>query len=324
MIEEVGRIYGVDNIPGKLPELPIKQGSMDRTTRELRNKMISLGLNETLSYILVSENEAKNFTNNDQGIIKLMAPLSEDRNALRNSILTSLYKIYEYNYARENKDVSIFEIGKKFKEDSGEFIEENSLGVLMTGNYYGGVKKEKVDFYVIKGVAEEILDFLGYGSRYSFVVKDRIPEQMHPGQTAYISVNNDIVGIIGKIHPEITSEDVYVLGINLDRLLEKRTGKMKYKEISKYPTVKKDIAIVVDKEITSEEIAKEIKKAAGSLLIKSEVFDVYTGKEIQDNKKSIAYSLTFGSNDRTLTDEEINGILNKIIERLSKIGEIRS
>ena len=323
LIEEVGRIYGVDNIEGKLPELPIKQGSMDRTIREIRNKMASLGLNETLSYILVHENEAKNFTNDNIDTIKLLSPLSEERSTLRHSILPSLYKIYEYNLARYNKDISIFEIGKRFNKIDEEFSEENMLAALMTGEYFIGLEKKKIDFYVIKGIAEEILDYLGYGGRYSFVVKNDIPEQMHPGQTALISVNNDIVGIIGRIHPEICKDEVFVMEINLDKLLAKKTGKMKYKEISKYPTVKKDIAIVIDKNVTAEEIAKEIKKAAGSLLVRSEVFDVYTGKGILENKRSIAYSLTFGSNDRTLTDDEINTILDKIIERLSKIGEVR-
>ena len=195
----------------------------------------------------------------------------------------------------------------------------------MTGDFYAGINSEKkVDFYIIKGIAEELLDFLGYAGRYSFVVKDSMPKELHPGQSAYISVNNDIVGIIGKIHPEINKEAVFVMEINLDKLLEKKTGKMKYKEISKYPTVKKYIAIAVDKKITAGDIAMQIKKAAGSLLINSEVFDVYTGTGIEEGKKSLAYSLTFGSNDRTLTDEEINAILEKIIDKLSKIGEVRN
>ena len=323
LIEEVGRIYGVDNIEGKLPELPVKQGSMDKTTREIRNKMISLGLNETLSYILINEEMAKDFTSDNIDTIKLLSPLSEDRSTLRHSVLPSLYKIYEYNIARYNKDISIFEIGKRFNKIDEKFSEENMLSALMTGDYFVGLERKKVDFYVIKGVAEEILDYLGYGGRYSFVVKENIPNQMHPGQTAFISVNNDIVGMVGRVHPEKCKDEVYVMEINLDKLLAKKTGKMKYKEISKYPTVRKDIALVVDKSVTSEEIAKEIKKAAGSLLIKSEIFDVYTGKGILENKKSIAYSLVFGSMDRTLTDEEINNVFEKIIERLSKIGEVR-
>ena len=325
LVEEVGRIYGVDNIESKVPISPIKMGSYDKTTREIRNKMVDLGLNETLSYVLVNEKEAKNYTNdNSIEAIKILSPLTEDRNTLRCSIITSLYKIYEYNVAHYNKDVSIFEIGKSFYKKADTYNEENKIACLMTGEYYYGINNsKKVDFYIIKGIAEELLDFLGYAGRYSFVVKENMPEQLHPGQSAMISVNNDIVGIIGKVHPEITKDDVFVMEINLDKLLAKKTGKMKYKEISKYPTVKKDISIVVDKNITSNEIAVAIKKSAGSLLLNTEVFDVYTGKGIEEGKNSLAYSLTFGSNDRTLTDEEINKVLEKIIERLSKIGTVR-
>ena len=323
LIEEVGRIYGVDNIEGKLPEMPMKAGSYDKTSREIRNKMVSLGLNETLSYILVNEKEAKRFTKDDAEAVKLLSPLSEDRNTLRHSVLPSLYKIYEYNVAHYNKDISIFELGKAFYKKGEEYGEENHVAVLMTGDYYLGIKKTQVDFYIIKGIAEELLDYLGYGGRYSFVVREDIPEELHLGQSAMISVNNDVVGLIGRVHPELSKEAVYVMEINLDKLLAKKTGKMKYKEISKYPTVKKDLSIVVDKDVESSQIAMQIKKAAGSLLLNSEAFDLYTGKGIDEGKKSLAYSLTFGANDRTLTDEEINSILDKIIDKLSKIGEVR-
>ena len=323
LIEEVGRIYGVDNIEGRLPEMPMKQGSYDKTSREIRNKMVNLGLNETLSYILVNEAEAKNYTNGDFEAIKLLAPLSEDRNTLRCSILPSLYKIYEYNTAHYNKDVSIFELGKAFYKKGEDYNEENHVAALMVGDYYLGLNKAPVDFYVIKGVAEELLDYLGYGGRYSFVVNEKIPAELHPGKSALISVNNDIVGLIGRVHPEISNDEVYVMEINLDKLLAKKTGKMKYKEISKFPTVKKDISIIVDKNVEASDIAMQIKKAAGSLLLGSEVFDVYTGKGIEEGKKSLAYSLTFGAIDRTLTDEEINAILDKIIEKLAKVGEVR-
>ena len=143
-----------------------------------------------------------------------------------------------------------------------------------------------------------------------------MPKEMHPGQTAAISVNNDIVGMVGKLHPSVEKDDVYVLEINLDKLLSKRTGKMKFKEISKYPEISKDLAIVIDRNISADEIAKLIKKAAGALLTKIEIFDVYQGINIPKNKRSIAYSLSFGTMDRTLTDEEINNIMSKVIETL--------
>ena len=322
LIEEVGRIYGVNNIEGKLPSLPLKQGSYNKTLRNIRNKMVDLGLNETLSYILVNDKEATKYTTDNVEIVKLLDPMTEERNTLRYSMIPSLVKIYEYNKARSQKDVSIFEIGKGFYKKDEQYGENLKLCALMTGERYLSVKSKQVDFYDIKGVVEELLDYLGYGGRYSFVVKDELPQEFHPYQTAQISVNNDIVGIIGKLHPNCTKDNVYVLEINLDKLLEKKTGKMKYKEISKFPSVKKDLAVVINKDITSEEIAKQIKKLAGNLLLGSKIFDVYTGENIEESKKSIAYSLEFGAADRTLTDDEINAILEKIIAGLEKQGAI--
>ena len=294
LIEEVGRIYGVNNIKGKLPDILPKMGSYDKVSRQIRNKMIDLGLSETLSYVLVPEAESKMFTKDDYDSVKLLDPLSEDKNTLRHSLSVALYKIYQYNKARDNKDVCIFEMGKSFQKKAEEYTETNKLAALMSGEYILGINKQKVDFYVIKGVAEEILDYLGYNGRYSFVKdKENLPEDMHPGQSALISVD-------------------------LDKLLSKKVSKMKYKEISKYPEVKKDIAIVVDNKVTSKEIEVNIKKAGGSLLSASEVFDIYTGKGIPEGKKSLAYSLTFASQNRTLTDDEINKAVEKIIERLEK------
>lgn len=319
LIEEVGRIYGVNNIKGKLPNILPKMGSYDKCTRQIRNKMVDLGLSETLSYVLVPEDESKMFTKDDTEKVKLLAPLSEDKNTLRHSLSIALYKIYEYNKARNNKDVAIFEIGKTFQKVGEEYSETKKLAALMSGEYYLGIDKKKVDFYVIKGVAEEILDYLGYNGRYSFVRNlEKLPEELHPGQSAIISVNNDMVGIIGKIHPQVEKEDVYILEIDLDRLLSKRVGKMKYKEISKFPNIKKDLSIVVDAKLPAQEIGMKIKKLAGSALESYEVFAVYTGKGIEEGKKSISFSLTFGKSDRTLTDDEINEVMNKIIAGLEK------
>ena len=318
LIEEVSRIYGVDNIEGKLPVVPMRKGSYDKTQREIRNKMIALGLNETLSYILINDKEVRNYTLDEFEPLKLLDPITEDRNTLRYSMIPSLYKIYEYNNAREQKDISIFEIGKGFYKKGEVYGEDTKLCVLMTGKYLLGIENNKnnVDFYVIKGVAEEILEYLGYENRYSFI-KEQMPKEMHPGQSAYINVNGTNVGIIGKIHPNITKEDVYVLEINLDELLQKKVGKMKYKEISKFPSIKKDLAFVVNKNMISKDIEKVIKNAGGSLLTKIEVFDVYEGSNLPEDKKSIAYSLTFLDNKKTLTDEEINNIMNKIIENVT-------
>ena len=318
LIEEVSRIYGVDNIEGKLPIVPMRKGSYDKTQREIRNKMIALGLKETLTYVLINDKEVNGYTLDKFEPLKLLDPITEDRNTLRYSMIPSLYKVYEYNKAREQKDISIFEIGKGFYKKGEVYGEDTKLCVLMSGKYSTGLNKNKnVDFYVIKGIAEEILDYLGYAGRYSFM-KQEMPKEMHPGQSAMINVNGSNIGMIGKIHPSVTKEDVYVLEINLDELFTKKVGKMKYKEFSKFPSINKDIALVVDKKAISKDIEKVIKSAGGSLLTNIEVFDVYTGVGVGIDKKSIAYSLTFSDMKKTLTDEEINGLMDKIIDTVSK------
>lgn len=326
LIEEVGRIYGVDNIPGRNMILPVKKGSYDRTSREIRNKMFNLGLNETLSYVLVNNEESKMFTNKDKESIKILSPLTEEKSVLRQSVATALYKIYNYNKSRSIDNVSLFELGKSFYKDNDEYIEEYKLACLMTGEYFTGLQTKNVDFYTIKGVTEEVLDYLGYNGRYSFVVDSNITEDLHPGKSAVISVNNDKVGIIGRVNPTICKEEVYVMEINLDKLLQKQVGKMKYKEYSKFQSVKKDLAVIVDNNIESAELQKVIKANGGKLLLNSKVFDLYTGKGIPEGKKSLAFSIELGANDRTLTDEEIVGVMKKITEGLEKKfkAELRS
>ena len=318
LIEEVSRIYGVDNIEGKLPIVPMRKGSYDKTQREIRNKMIALGLKETLTYVLINDKEVNGYTLDKFEPLKLLDPITEDRNTLRYSMIPSLYKVYEYNKAREQKDISIFEIGKGFYKKGEVYGEDTKLCVLMSGKYSTGLNNNKtVDFYVIKGIAEEVLDYLGYAGRYSFM-KQEMPKEMHPGQSAMINVNGSNIGMIGKIHPSVTKDDVYVLEINLDELFTKKVGKMKYKEFSKFPSINKDIALVVDKKAVSKDIEKVIKSAGGSLLTNIEVFDVYTGVGVGIDKKSIAYSLTFSDMKKTLTDEEINELMDKIIDAISK------
>ena len=325
LIEEVSRIYGVDNIKGTLPKGEAKPGSIDKTYRQIRDKMISLGLNETLTYVLINDKEAHKYTLDQFDEIKLLDPITEDRNTLRYSMIPSMVKTYEYNKARDIKDVAIFEIGKGFYKKQDVYGEETKLCSLMTGNYYLGLGQEKVfDFYVVKGIAEEILNYLGYENRYSFIRKDDMPAEFHPGQTAYISVNNDYVGVIARLHPNVENNvnnaksPVYVLEINLEKLLQKRTGKMKFKEISKFPSIKKDIAFVVDNKTNSLELETNIKKAAGSMLESVKPFDIYRGENLGENKKSIAYSLIFADSKRTLTEEEVANSIEKIIDVVTK------
>ena len=319
LIEEVSRIYGVDNIEGTLPTMTEKQNDYDNTIRSIRDKMIGLGLSDTLEYILINDKNVHKYTTDEFEELRLLDPITEERNTLRYSILASLFRTYEYNKAHYNKDISIFEIGKGFFKKNEKYGENLKIAALMTGKYYIGIGNQvNVDFYIIKGVVEELLDFLGYANRYSFVIPKEIPKEFHKGQVAEINVNADPVGIVGKLHPSETKDPVFVMEINLDKLLEKRAGKMKYKEISIYPNVKKDVAFVMDKNIQSKEIEMVIKKAGGKLLTNIEVFDVYTGENVGENEKSIAYSLTFNDPKKTLTEEEVMESFNKIIENVEK------
>ncbi len=316
IIHDIGRFYGMDKLEGKKMILSVTPGKYDKFKRAARNKMVDLGLNETLSYALVPVNEVPKYTTDNFEVVRILDPMTEERNALRNSLLPSLKMIYEYNKARNEKDISLFEIGKSFHKIDGKYGEHLSLAALMTGVYTIGLEKKTVDFYVIKGVMEELLDYLGFEGRYELVVDD-IPAELHPGQAASIIVDGKKQGIIGKIHPNITKDNVYVMELNLEELENAAHENMKYKEISKFPNVSKDVAFVVSKDAKSADIEKIIRKAAGKRLINLEVFDVYEGVNVGEGKKSIAYSLTFNDKEKTLSDEEVLAVFNKVIEKVT-------
>ncbi len=312
LIEEVGRIYGIDNIQGKQMILPVVPGTVNKNNRMIRNKLAMLGLNETLSYALIPEMDAKKYTTDQFDIIKVLDPMSEDRNTLRHSLIPSLVSIYEYNKARGHKDICIYEIGKSFGKVEDQYQEANHLAILMTGTYTLGLHPKKVDFYILKGILEELLDYLGYQNRYRLQVQD-LPNELHPGQSASILLNDTKIGIMGKIHPSIVKDDIYVLEIDLDQLFSFRTKNMQYKEISKFPGITKDVAFVVNKKVSASDLMKEIKKEGGKLLKDISIFDVYEGDKIGDDERSIAFSLVFEDATRTLNEEEVMEIFNRII-----------
>ena len=317
LIEEVSRVYGVDNIESTLPKFESTPSRHSIRDRVIRNQMVGMGLNEVITYSLIKLDDIFKFTNDEFAPVKVLSPLTEERVVLRHSLITSLLDVYNYNKARNIKDLSIFEIGRGYSLINGEYIEENQLGCLLTGAYTEGLNKEYHDFYTAKGIVEELLDYLGYKGRYSFVVKE-LPEEMHPARSAYITINNKIVGILGQVHPRITKDEIYVIEINLESLFEHKTGKIKGKEVSRFPGISKDVAFVLPKDVTNESVIATIKQAGGKALSKIEVFDYYEGDKIDANKKSIAYNLFFESNEKTLSDEEINPIFDKVIELVTK------
>lgn len=316
LIEEVGRIYGINNITGKLPKLNIKKGTYDKRTRSLRNKLVDLGLNEVLTQIFLNEEIANKFKDDDYEIVNLLDPLSAEKNSLRYSLVPSLMKVYDYNKARNLKDISIFEMAKGFYKKENNYGEKYKLAIMMTGNYYKELGNNKtVDFYVIKGIVEEVLDYLGYKNRYTLEVKN-IPNYLNPYQAASINLNGKYVGYLGKLHPNFYKESIFVSELDLDLLDSLKVSNLKYKEINKYPSIKEDLSFIVDKDILASDMMKAIKKAAGKYLTNIEVFDLYTGSNLEKGKKSLGFSLTFEDSKKTLTEEEISKIIENIVKEL--------
>ena len=309
LIEEVARIYGIDKIVGTLPILPTKRGTYNKFLRGVREILSSLGLNETLSYTLIPQNISHMYTLDEFEEINLLDPMSDDHKTLRYSLLPSMMLTYDYNAKRNNKDLELFEIGKKFKKVNGEYFESKSLAILMSGTIANGLKREKVSFYDIKGIMEELLDSLGFINRYSLVVKD-LPKEFHPGASASIILNGKNIGVIGKVHPNISKDNIYLMEIDLDAIENLGVKKLEYQEISKYPSISKDVAFILDKKITNQEVMTDMKKIAGKYLTDIELFDIY---DIDENTHSLAYKMVFSSNEATLTDEVVMPIFDKVI-----------
>ena len=172
----------------------------------------------------------------------------------------------------------------------------------------------KVDFYVLKGIIENILNYLGLKNRYDFKVSEI--NDLHPGMSAIITVDREPIGFMGRIHPSIKKDDIYVLEFSLTKLIDKKVKPIKFKEISKYPEIKKDIAFIVKKDTTAATLIEQIKKAGGRLLTDVDVFDIYTGENVGVDEKSIAFALTFSDSTRTLSDEEVTVVFKNIIDKV--------
>lgn len=320
IIEEVGRIYGYDKIVGVLPTTKIKRGGRgvkQEFIRFLRHELASYGLNQVITYSLVSDKQSVMFEN---GLPKvyLLNPMSEDRKVLRTTLLPSLFEVFEYNLAHNVQNINIFETGSIYFKDD-DYKEESCVAGLMYGeflsNLWQGVKVN-VDFYVLKGLIDNLLNYLGFNNRVSY--RKALLNDMHPGRCAEVLIDNVCIGFLGEVSPKVSKKRVYVFELNISRILEFKVKTIKFKELSKYPSVSKDVAFVCDKNLSSLEIEKFIRKAGGRLLTSIQVFDVYEGENVPTGMKSIAYNLVFSSNDRTLSEEEVMTSFNNIIDVCEK------
>ena len=317
--EEIGRLYGYHNLVSTLPKVDIKKGDYIGNVkyRKLISKRLrSLGLNEVKTYTLVSRDMLKFNYENKENVI-LPNPMSSDKEVIRTTLIPSLLNVYNYNKTRKVNDILIYEIAKTYDIN---YNEDSKICILMKGNYINNnwnSTKIKVDFYLIKGILENLLDYLGLKNRYSFTTSD-IPN-MHPGMSARVLLDRKEIGIIGRIHPTDSKDEIYICEISMDKLMT-NIKPIKYKEISKYPSIIKDMAFIMSKDTEAKEVLDVIKKSGGRLLTDINIFDVYEGENVGNNEKSIAYSLTFNDNTKTLTDEEVNTLFEKIIKDVENKG----
>ncbi len=311
--EEIGRLYGYSNLVSTLPKSSIRRGGYvgDVKYRKLISKRLrSLGLNETKTYTLISPNMAECFKYEQLENVILPNPMSIDKSVVRTSLISSLLNVYDYNKARKVNDVFLYEISKVYDKN---YNEDTKICILMKGSYLEtswSNNKNKVDFYLIKGVIENLFDYLGLKNRYEF--EKALINDIHPGISAKIYLDKEEIGIIGKVHPLIRKDDIYVAEFSMNKLI-KVVKPLKYKQALRYPEIKKDLSFIVKKDVSASYLLKQIKKSGGRLLLNIEIFDVYTGDNVGEDEKSIAFNLIFGDYNRTLTDQEVMEQFNKII-----------
>ncbi|WP_086037065.1 phenylalanine--tRNA ligase subunit beta [Staphylococcus aureus] len=331
LIEEVARIYGYDDIPSTLPVFD-KVTSGQLTDRQYKTRMVKevlegAGLDQAITYSLVSKEDATAFSMQQRQTIDLLMPMSEAHASLRQSLLPHLIEAASYNVARKNKDVKLFEIGNVFfANGEGELPDQvEYLSGILTGDYVVNQwqgKKETVDFYLAKGVVDRVSEKLNLEFSYRRADIDGL----HPGRTAEILLENKVVGFIGELHPTLAADNdlkrTYVFELNFDALMAVSVGYINYQPIPRFPGMSRDIALEVDQNIPAADLLSTIHAHGGNILKDTLVFDVYQGEHLEKGKKSIAIRLNYLDTEETLTDERVSKVQAEIEEALIEQGAV--
>ncbi len=331
LIEEVARIYGYDDIPSTLPVFE-KVTSGQLTDRQYKTRMVKevlegAGLDQAITYSLVSKEDATEFAMQQRQTIDLLMPMSEAHASLRQSLLPHLIEAASYNVARKNKDVKLFEIGNVFfANDEGELPDQvEYLSGILTGDYVVNQwqgKKETVDFYLAKGVVDRVSEKLNLEFSYRRADIDGL----HPGRTAEILLENKVVGFIGELHPTLAADNdlkrTYVFELNFDALMAVSVGYINYQPIPRFPGMSRDIALEVDQNIPAADLLSTIHAHGGNILKDTLVFDVYQGEHLEKGKKSIAIRLNYLDTEETLTDERVSKVQAEIEAALIEQGAV--
>ncbi|RIL71302.1 phenylalanine--tRNA ligase subunit beta [Staphylococcus devriesei] len=331
LIEEVARIYGYDDIPSSLPIFgEVTSGELtDRQykTRTVKETLEGAGLNQAITYSLVSKDHAQDFALQERPTISLLMPMSEAHSTLRQSLLPHLIEATAYNVARKNKDVRLYEVGRVFfGNGEGELPDEvEYLSGILTGEYMVNAwqgKKEEIDFFIAKGVVDRVAEKLNL----EFSYKAGEISGLHPGRTAIVSLNGTEIGFIGELHPQVAADNdlkrTYVFELNYDAMMEVAVGYINYAPIPKFPGVTRDIALEVNHEVPSSELLQIIHDNGEDILQHTLVFDVYEGEHLEEGKKSVAIRLNYLDTEDTLTDERVSKVHDKVLEALQAKGAV--
>lgn len=323
LVEEAARLYGYDNIPATLPVGAATPGQLtdyQMKRRKVRRTLEGAGLYQAVTYSLTSEEKAAQFALNALDSIRLAMPMSEERSQLRLSIVPQLLEVVKYNNARQLDSLALYEIGSVFfKKDDQELPEEKEhVAGAITGLWESQPwqdEQKSVDFYVAKGVIEALFDTLGLTEKISY--RQAEIKDMHPGRTAEVLLDGEVIGFIGQVHPTVQKDldikETYIFELSFKALAEAEVAPIAYQTIPRYPSTTRDIALVVNQATKAGDIQDIILEAGGKLLKEVSIFDLYEGEKMEEGKKSIAYSLKYFDPERTLTDEDITKAHEKVL-----------
>ncbi|MDT0710270.1 phenylalanine--tRNA ligase subunit beta [Mammaliicoccus sciuri] len=329
LIEEVARIYGYDQLPSTLPNFDNATAGYltdnQLKTRKVKEILEGAGLDQAITYSLVRKDVAQNYTLEQQEVVELMMPMSEDQAVLRQSLLPRLVDATRYNVARKNKNVALYELGKVFYSNGKDQLptEVEFLSGILTGQYTSNKwqqKDEPVDFFLVKGIVERLAEQLNLTFTYEATTLDLL----HPGRTAYVKLNDEVVGLIAELHPKVEKENdldrTYVFELNFTKILGQPVGKIEYEAIPKFPGVSRDIALVVNTEVTAATLIHTINENGADILNNAEVFDVYEGEHMEPGKKSVAIRLDYLDVNETLTEDKVSAVHEQILTALEQNG----
>jgi phenylalanyl-tRNA synthetase beta chain len=330
LIEEIARIYGYDKMPATIAKISSRQidnyrslsGVIDETTRfKIKKKICQIlcacGLNEVITYSMVSDKEATIFDFKADEIVKLQKALSSQQEIMRPTLLSGLVQALSWNINRQIDDIGVFELGDVFLNQNHKFSEKLNVAFGLCGKKYiydWKHKPKEVDFYDLKGILEDLFEALGIKEIKFIDCKD---SYLQKGERAKVNFNSKTIAKFGKLAEEVKSiydvdKSIYVAEVYLEDILENICLERKFEPIAKYPAVIRDLAVIVKSDLSTEEIINEIKKTGKDLIKEVVLFDVYEGKQIPSGYLSLAFSITYQAEDRTLVDKEVDEIQTQI------------